>query len=43
MTATVLFNTVGLGYLHLRTEQQWDPQTPRRSVIDLVLRGLVTA
>jgi AcrR family transcriptional regulator len=41
MTATVLFNTVGLGYVHLRTEHRWDAETARRSVIDLVLPGLV--
>jgi AcrR family transcriptional regulator len=43
MTATVLFNTVGLGYVHLRTEHHWDHETARRSVIDLVLHGLVTS
>ena len=42
MTATVLFNTVGLGYVHLRTEHRWEPETARRSVIDLALHGLAT-
>ncbi|HZE31362.1 MAG TPA: hypothetical protein VE198_07980 [Actinoallomurus sp.] len=42
-TATVLFNMVGLGYVHLRAEQHWAPQTARRSVIDLILRGLVAS
>jgi hypothetical protein len=43
MTATVLFNTVGLGYVHLHAEHHWDPETARRSVIDLALHGLVTS
>jgi AcrR family transcriptional regulator len=43
MTATVLFNTVGLGYVNLRTEHHWDSETARRSVIDLVLHGLLTS
>jgi AcrR family transcriptional regulator len=43
ITATVLFNTVGLGYVHLRAEHHWDPETARRSVIDLALHGLVTS
>jgi len=42
-TATVLFNTVGLGYVHLRAEQHWAPEAARRSVIDLILRGLVAS
>lgn len=40
LTATVLFNTVGWGYVHLRASHHWDPATARRHVIDLVLHGL---
>lgn len=41
VTATVLFNTVGWGYIHLRAGHHWDPETARNSVLDLVLGGLV--
>ena len=39
ITATVLFNTVGLGYIHLRAAHQWGPATTAEAIIDLVLRG----
>lgn len=42
LTATVVFNMVGWGDIHLRASHRWDPETARRSVIDLVLNGLVT-
>lgn len=42
VTATVLFNMVGWGYIHLRASHHWDPETARRSVIDLALHGLLT-
>ncbi|MGY1948703.1 TetR/AcrR family transcriptional regulator [Nocardia asiatica] len=42
VTATVLFNTVGWGYIHLRASHHWDPDRARESVLDLVLRGLFT-
>jgi hypothetical protein len=32
-----------LGYVNLRTEHHWDSETARRSVIDLVLHGLLTS
>lgn len=41
VTATVLFNTVGWGYIHLRASHHWDPDTARKAVIDLLLSGLV--
>ncbi len=43
LTATVLFNTVGWGYVHLRASHHWDPATARRHVIDLALHGLAAA
>jgi hypothetical protein len=42
VTATVLFNTVGWGYIHLRAAHHWDPERARAAVIDLILRGLLT-
>jgi len=42
ITATVLFNTVGWGYIHLRASHHWDPAVARRHVIDLALNGLTT-
>jgi AcrR family transcriptional regulator len=42
ITATVLFNTVGWGYIHLRAAHRWDAQRARDAVLDLVLHGLVT-
>jgi AcrR family transcriptional regulator len=41
ITATVLFNTVGWGYIHLRAAHRWDAQRARDAVVDLVLQGLV--
>jgi AcrR family transcriptional regulator len=41
LTATVLFNTVGWGYIHLRASHHWDPERARHAVLDLVLHGLV--
>jgi len=41
LTATVLFNTVGWGYIHLRVGHQWKPEQARSAVLDLVLRGLL--
>ena len=41
VTATVLFNTLGWGYIHLRASHRWDPDTTRDAVIDLVLSGLL--
>ncbi|ACC39873.1 transcriptional regulator BetI [Mycobacterium marinum] len=43
VTATVVFNMVGWGYIHLRASHHWDPETARRSVIALALHGLVAA
>jgi AcrR family transcriptional regulator len=40
ITATMLFNTVGWGYIRLRTAHGWDPETARESAIDLVFHGL---
>jgi len=42
VTATVLFNMVGWGYIHLRASHLWGPEAARRSVIGLALHGLVT-
>lgn len=39
ITATALFNLVGWGYIHLRAAHDWRPETARRVVLDLVLRG----
>jgi len=41
LTATVLFNTVGWGYIHLRAGHQWKSEQARSAVLDLVLRGLL--
>ncbi|WP_280184492.1 MULTISPECIES: TetR/AcrR family transcriptional regulator [Nocardia] len=41
VTATVLFNTVGWGYIHLRASHDWSSDRARASVLDLVLRGLL--
>ncbi len=43
VTATVLFNMVGWGYIHLRASHHWDPETARRSVLDIALHGLAPA
>lgn len=39
-TATVLFNTAGWGYVHLRHTQGWGRERAATAVIDLVLGGL---
>jgi AcrR family transcriptional regulator len=41
VTATVLFNTVGWGYVHLRASHHWDADRARDAVLDLALRGLL--
>lgn len=41
VTATVLFNTVGWGYIHLRASHRWEPDQARRAVLDLALAGLL--
>ena len=40
ITATVLFNLVGWGYIHLRAAHQWKPGPTREAIIDLVMAGL---
>jgi AcrR family transcriptional regulator len=39
--ATVLFNTVGFAYRHLRTGHGWTPERARDGVLGLVLEGVV--
>jgi AcrR family transcriptional regulator len=41
LTATVLFNTAGWGYIHLRAGHRWSPEQARPAVIDLALGGLL--
>jgi len=41
LTATVLFNTVGWGYVHLRASHEWPAERARDAVLDLALRGLL--
>jgi hypothetical protein len=41
LTATVLFNTAGWGYVHLRASHHWPADQAHNAVIDLVLNGLV--
>lgn len=43
VTASVLFNMLGWGYVHLRASHHWDADRAREAVIDLVLFGLITA
>lgn len=40
-TATVLFNLVGLTYMHMRTGHGWPPERARRAVLDPVWHGLL--
>lgn len=40
-TATVLFNLVGLTYMHMRTGHGWPPDRARRAVLDPVWHGLL--
>jgi AcrR family transcriptional regulator len=42
VTATVLFNTVGWGYVHLRASHEWPAERAREAVLDLALHGLLT-
>jgi AcrR family transcriptional regulator len=41
VTASVLFNTAGWGYVHLRASHQWPAEQARTAVIDLVVGGLL--
>jgi AcrR family transcriptional regulator len=41
VAATVLFNTAGWGYVHLRASHRWPPEQARAAVTDLVLGGLL--
>jgi len=41
-TATVLFNLVGWGYIHLRAAHQWKPELTRAAIINLVMSGLAS-
>lgn len=43
ITATVLFNLVGWGYIHLRAAHDWDATTTADAIIDLVLHGTASA
>ena len=43
ITATVLFNLVGWGYIHLRAAHHWKPGPTRDAIIDLVITGLQQA
>lgn len=40
VTATVLFNTLGWGFIHLRAAHQWPSEATRDAIIDLLLTGL---
>jgi AcrR family transcriptional regulator len=40
ITAAALFNTVGCGYIRLRAAHDWDAETARQSLLDLVMSGL---
>lgn len=41
VTATVLFNMIGWGYIHLRAAHGWDGTHARQATVDLVLHGLL--
>jgi AcrR family transcriptional regulator len=43
ITATVLFNLVGWGYIHLRAAHEWKSGPTRDAIIDLVMAGLVAS
>lgn len=43
VTATVLFNTVGWGYVHLRASHHWPADQARDSVVELALAGLTAS
>ena len=40
ITATVLFNVVGWGYIHLRAAHEWKAAPSREAIIDMVMAGL---
>ncbi|MFD1542808.1 TetR/AcrR family transcriptional regulator [Nonomuraea guangzhouensis] len=40
-TATVLFNTAGWGYVHLRASHKWPMERARDAITDLVMNGLL--
>lgn len=40
MTATVLFNLVGWGYIHLRAAHDWQAEATRTAIIDLIMHGV---
>ena len=40
-TATVLFNSVGWTYIHLRSGHRWRAQAAARATIDLALNGII--
>lgn len=40
VTATVLFNLVGWGYIHLRAAHDWKPGPTRDAIIDIVMAGI---
>lgn len=42
-TATVLFNLIGWGYVHLRSGHGWSPERAENCVLDPVLNGLRAA
>ncbi len=42
ITATVLFNLVGWAYIHLRAAHDWNAETAAQSILDIVLRGVVS-
>lgn len=42
ITATVLFNLVGWAYIHLRAAHEWDQDTAARTILDIILNGVVT-
>ncbi len=42
ITATVLFNLVGWAYIHLRAAHVWDSDTAARTILDIVLNGVVS-
>jgi hypothetical protein len=41
VAATVLFNTAGWGYVHLRASHHWPPEQARTAIIDLIVGGLL--
>jgi AcrR family transcriptional regulator len=43
LTATVLFNLVGWGFIHLRAAHEWQTAVTADAIIDLVMNGLLPA